>query len=1004
MRIQTIRLENLNSLHGEWILDLTDPAYLADGIFALTGPTGAGKSTILDAICLALYGRTPRLDTISAETNGIMSRHTGSCLAEVTFETPRGRFRARWSQNRARGKPDGKLQPPRRDIANADTGEILAEKITDSASRIKELTGLSYDQFTQAILLAQGGFAAFLDAKPSDRSDLLEKMTGTQVYSHISRTVHQQYGAQRNALDDLEAQLGTLSCLTPQDEAQCRQTLADLRATAKTLADRQKTETTARQWLEHLAQLETDRDNLATQTRDLETRLTTFAPQKQVLEDAERAAKASGEETHLATLIQTDENDRKTLDAAIAQKPAVDQALRQARLAQGQAAATLSAQKQAWEDAQPTFQAVRTLDVQISERTPQETAAKDDLARAQRELASTRDQQVKDEIAAKTAADTSNRLARDLSLDRHLIQEDIKALDQEIRDQEDRRARLENQRRHEKQTLDRLHQKADLLKRIAVLSREARDLSSGRPCPLCGATDHPNPYVPENNELEDTTGAITRQRALLDTLETQEKDCLKTLGTLKARHATAQGGLKAFQTLGTDLPPCDPGGQKPGDAPERWAACQTRIRDKTTADARLATLSERIKNRTPQIATQEAAVVQVTARVTKAHEGLKDLREHRQALFGNKIPADEDRALKARQDAAQAAQDTAQKTLQAAEKAQNILDTRIRTLQGQIETRAPEIARAGQVFQDRLKALGFSDEGAYQAAKRTDRDRDALTQKKNQLANDQATLDAKIIANAQRLCDERARGLTDQSLEQIEVSLAHLEEDIQTLNQTIGAEEQKLKDNETVVARAHGIRDQITRQRSDVDRWAALQGLIGSADGKKFRDYAQGLTFDHLISLANGSLADIDGRYVLIHDQDDPLSLSVQDTWQGDEQRSVRTLSGGETFIVSLALALGLSEMASRTVRVDSLFLDEGFGTLDDAALDMALTALARLPQDGKLIGVISHVEALKDRISTHIQVIPRGSGRSHLNGPGVTRGQKTPAQGPVPCVSPAGP
>jgi len=99
-----------------------------------------------------------------------------------------------------------------------------------------------------------------------------------------------------------------------------------------------------------------------------------------------------------------------------------------------------------------------------------------------------------------------------------------------------------------------------------------------------------------------------------------------------------------------------------------------------------------------------------------------------------------------------------------------------------------------------------------------------------------------------------------------------------------------------------------------------------------------------------------------------------------------KNLSGGETFIVSLALALGLSRMASKNVRVDSLFLDEGFGTLDDDALETALDTLAELQQDGKLIGVISHVPALKERISTQIQVIPETGGRSSLSGPGCMR------------------
>jgi exonuclease SbcC len=117
----------------------------------------------------------------------------------------------------------------------------------------------------------------------------------------------------------------------------------------------------------------------------------------------------------------------------------------------------------------------------------------------------------------------------------------------------------------------------------------------------------------------------------------------------------------------------------------------------------------------------------------------------------------------------------------------------------------------------------------------------------------------------------------------------------------------------------------------------------------------------------------------------------VVDNYQAGEIRSTKNLSGGESFLVSLSLALGLSHMASRNVRVDSLFLDEGFGTLDEDALDVALGTLASLNQDGKLIGVISHVAALKERIGTQIQVTPQTGGRSTLSGPGCRRGGSDP-------------
>ena len=142
-----------------------------------------------------------------------------------------------------------------------------------------------------------------------------------------------------------------------------------------------------------------------------------------------------------------------------------------------------------------------------------------------------------------------------------------------------------------------------------------------------------------------------------------------------------------------------------------------------------------------------------------------------------------------------------------------------------------------------------------------------------------------------------------------------------------------------------------------------------------------------MVAQANRQLSQMSDRYLLVRDPDQPLELSVVDNYQAGEIRSTKNLSGGESFIVSLALALGLSRLASRNVRVDSLFLDEGFGTLDEETLETALDTLASLQQDGKLIGVISHVQALKERIRTQLSVQPVSSGRSRLAGPGVSAG-----------------
>ena len=193
----------------------------------------------------------------------------------------------------------------------------------------------------------------------------------------------------------------------------------------------------------------------------------------------------------------------------------------------------------------------------------------------------------------------------------------------------------------------------------------------------------------------------------------------------------------------------------------------------------------------------------------------------------------------------------------------------------------------------------------------------------------------------------------------------------------LGAAQARLNDDAQRRSQQAALLATIATQTQDCDLWQRLDALIGSAKGDKFRRFAQGLTLEHLLHLANRHLARLHGRYLLRRKATGELELDIVDSWQGDVARDTRTLSGGEAFLVSLALALALSDLVSSKTSIDSLFLDEGFGTLDGDTLEVALGALDALNASGKMIGIISHVQALQERIPVQIRV-DKGAGVGH--------------------------
>jgi len=330
---------------------------------------------------------------------------------------------------------------------------------------------------------------------------------------------------------------------------------------------------------------------------------------------------------------------------------------------------------------------------------------------------------------------------------------------------------------------------------------------------------------------------------------------------------------------------------------------------------------------------------------------------------------------------------------EAALREQNRLRSELDGLNQQVERAMQSIARRDELltgleaaFRLRLVETGFADEASFLRACLPRERFEALSRSADSLAREGASLQTRRQDRGEALAAELGKNLSEKPLDLIReehaaaiARLAELQKALGGIEQILGqhAEQQQLRRE-----RLQALED----QKRECERWEKLHSLIGSGDGKKFRNFAQGLTFELMVAHANRQLRKMSDRYILVRDADEPLELNVIDNYQAGEVRSTKNLSGGESFIASLALSLGLSGMASRNVAVDSLFLDEGFGTLDEDALETALETLSGLQQEGKLIGIISHVPALKERIGTRIQVEAGSAGRSSLSGPGCRR------------------
>lgn len=1142
MRILNITFKNINSLEGEGRINFEQGPLADAGVFAITGPNGSGKTSILDVITLSLYGETFRFDKPAGH---VMTKQTTECYAQIEFALGEDKFRSSWQV-----KTDASLDYALPVVPNMQLSrlngheEILADTPNQVRLRIAELTGMDFHRFTKSIVLPQGDFAAFLNALDSERMDILEKISGSQLYTSQRQHAEQQASSAQNLLTQLQQDIAGLPLLDENSLEAAEQDLQDFKDQAEELKTQQtqiKQQLTDKQ---HIVSLEQQQAQLYTRRQSL---LTKIAGHQQDLEHIAAGQTATAFRIEIGLLDskqgQIDQNQssldsyRKELsqlqqqlgsnsqppselpDKSLAEQQQNIDSLklslselkldlpRQREIAQGIQQQIVNNQTalgelDAWLTAHQA-DAVLVSDFPDVVRLRNLRGQLQDLASKQKASTSwkknTESALKKNKAALETTQTDIADLKAQIEADSVTLQEisQGKSLDELKELLQEQQARVNDLQEMyslagvtakltdkgwfawlglKKQSdippnIPELQARFDALSEelereqniIKVLEQALRNealtkkmsvdrskLVDNQPCYLCGSLNHP--YVSKPPVFTDARKALVDQRSKIQGLKSHAEHAasqLKSAQKFDSKLSAKQQRLLQMHSQWTSLANrlnVMRGGLDIGNLSLQKQFLQeeteelNRIRElikrfsqlhrgiakmngeidsKQTALSKLNTvvadLTTQWNNRPPELdeiekthaerlAEQHALTEKLTAQLAALGEKLP-ARGKEDALFDRLNSRRQDyQVYQLRQQGIQNEINQLHEKLQACENAIDanrqqheaklqalseqeqltlhlaVIEKQKLIVEQEQQLRVSQIEHRTilQTITDKLAGSSFASVEELRAQLHLIAQEASIKQQLDSEQSGVAQIDQQLQACQAQLAAEKANA-SELDISDIEQTLADIAGKIDITEQEIAGLQNKLNKQLQYRNKSQTLQTQAEQQQALLTEAEAELKLM-DADPVAFKRKIQQQLADKLLSQTNQILNSLSGRYSLRSAASElGLALEIEDNKRNNVRRSPQTLSGGESFVVSLALALALADIANNGKAIDSLFLDEGFGNLDAESLYMAMSTLEGLKIHGKTVGIISHVDGVKKRIKTQIELVKKPNGLSEL-------------------------